>query len=85
MPSDSTGAGGNFFSGGRAAVAACAVFVSARDVPTSGGRERRGRETFALVWDWFRAEVGSGCKPDKRSSFVFDTLNPKGEMYAQED
>ena len=82
MPSDSVGAGGNVFSAVRAAVATCAVFVSARVVPTSGERERR---TFARVCDRFRAEVGSGCKPDKRSSFVFDTLNPKGEMYAQEE
>jgi len=57
MPSASTKAGGNFFSAGRAAVATCAVFVSARVVPTS----------------------------DKRSSFVFDTLNPKGDIYAQEE
>ena len=36
MPNDSMGAGGNILSAGRAAMAACAVFVSARVVPTSG-------------------------------------------------
>ena len=81
LPSNSMGAGGNVFSAGRAAIAACAVLVSARVVPTSG----ETHANFARVWGGFRAEAGSGCKPDKRSSFVFDTLNPKGEMYAQEE
>ena len=55
VPNNSLGAGGNVFSAGRAAMAACAVFVSARVVPTSG-------ETRAKVrgLGWFWAGVGTG-------------------------